>query len=191
LIAGHILGYLETEKQEFTDALTNPEGYEYLRETHIKRVIRFIDWMVEGLEGKKAEKPTRRKRKKKVKTPEQLTKSVKYLPSTKEYGGLESIPVTKIVGAQRLIIFNVKYRQFSIYEALSDRGFGIKGTTLQNFDPNKSKVKRIREKYLPELLKAAQTQGIRAINNQFNPINAKEETPTGRINKDCILLRVL
>lgn len=189
LVANKIVPHVSYAKSEWTEALKNNEGYEHLTESQIKRMIRLYDWILDGLNGRVAEKAVRKTRKRKQKSPQQLTKNVKYLAKSDEYS-IESTTPDKIIGAERLITFNVKYREFSIYESKS-AGFTIKGTTIQNIDESKSTSKKIREKYLKDLLKTASTQGIRAIRNAYQLINSKDSVPTGRLNGDTLIVKVL
>lgn len=190
LIAGRIVPHIEYDKNQWEKALKDKEGYEDYTDSQIKRMVRFYEWIVDGLNGRVAEKPARKSRKRKQKSPQQLVKAVKYLDKTTDFGGVTSITPDKIIGAERLITFNVKYREFAIFESKSG-GFSIKGTTIQNIDESKSVCKRIREKYVKDLLKTAKDQGIRAIRNAYNPINAKENVPNGRLNGDTLIVRVL
>jgi len=195
LMANRIVPYIEESKNTWADVVKSQdpdirEGYSIYTTSQMNRIIRFHDWILEGLSAKGSEKKVRKPRKTKKKTPTQLVKAVQFLDSTKEYGGLKSIKPESIIGAGKLVMFNTKYREFTIFEASDVDGFGMKGTTLQGFDPSKSVCKRVREQYVKDLL-GTTSKGIRAIRNGFKSINSKENTPTGRINKDCILVKVM
>lgn len=192
LIAKRVLPYIQEDRKEFSAALANKkelqEEYDLFRETHLKRIEAFIRTLEDALKMKGKQKRVVRRRK--VKSPIDLTKGVKYLAETKEYGGVKSVLPSKIVGASKVVILNTKTRQFMIYESMDSTGLTVKGTTIQNFDVKKSIMKRVREQYLDSLVKTATAKGIRVIKNEYKGINAKEDVPTGRINKDCVILSI-
>lgn len=190
-IAARVLKKLELDIQEWRDAESNNEGYDYLTDSQIKRMVRFVGWIEEALKLKIAEKTTTKKtRKKKQKTPQELTKKVKFLPRTDLYGGIESITPDKILGCEKAIIYNIRTREYSIYESLDKLGLSFKGTTIQNFDEKKSVSKKIRETHIKSLLDTTQKQGIRATKNAFDSIKAKQFVPNGRTNENTIIMKV-
>ncbi len=130
----------------------------------------------------------RKKRQAKSKTPEQLVSKVKYEKKNEEFK-LTSVSPTDIIGASKLIVFNTKYRELTIYTTLDPAGFIIKGTTIQNFSKDSSKSKKVRK---PEnILPVVKTSGIREINKHFTDLNTKSKTPTGRLNSNTIIMKVL
>ena len=62
-------------------------------------------------------------------------------------------------------------------------------STLKNFDTTLSRSCGLRkpDDILPQILKKTQKQ----IDNVFKGLTTKVSVPAGRINKDCILLRVM
>lgn len=179
-LASRMVPLLKPEKAQYT------QGTEYFdneyTESELSRTVRFINSMLSELNGLIESKPKRRTRKKKVKTPEQLVAKLNYDPEG-------SIDPKKIIGAAKLLVFNKNTNQFMIIEAADSDGLSVKGSTIQNM--GKGVMKRIREQYQDELLDAARKQGIRAIKKIYGDIKAKEDAPTGRINKHCVLLRAL
>jgi hypothetical protein len=130
----------------------------------------------------------RKPRKLKVKSPADLVKKLKYM--TKDASlNIASIDPQKIVGATQLWIFNVKYRKLGVYHTNSAKGFSVKGTTILNYDSEKSVCKMLRkpQKQLAEF----NQQGKVGLRNFLGNIKAKDSKLNGRINSDTILLRVL
>jgi len=84
------------------------EGWSYLNQTKIKRLHGYLETIVDEFRIK----GTVTRRKKKI-SPEQMVKSVKYLPSHKDYG--KSIPPTQIVGAKGVLLFNTKQKKIAFY----------------------------------------------------------------------------
>jgi hypothetical protein len=131
---------------------------------------------------------TRKPRKVKKKTPEQLVAKVKVCYEFAELG-LKSIPAKDIIGATQLWVYNTKMRKLGVYHAEDAGGFTIKGTSVENYNEIKSVQKKLRkpEVTLPEVLKLGKV----AIRSIMTDIRAVESPLTGRLNTDTILLRIL
>ena len=100
---------------------------------------------------------------------------------------VQSIPITRIIGTQLLITFNVKNRKLSLYYAKDETGLQIKGTTIINFDTNKSLQKTLRDPahYLSHL----QQSNDRRAKIVFRDLTTKSVSTNGRLNKHTILLK--
>jgi len=130
-------------------------------------------------------------RKKKIKTPEQLTKKLKYHTEPEQFGeqSISSIDTKKIIGASALYVFNIKTRQLGVYIADTDEGLSVKGSSILNYTESRSVGKTLRKptEQIPQLISAG-----KVVTKHFlAAIHAKEKLLTGRINKDCLLLKVL
>jgi hypothetical protein len=131
---------------------------------------------------------TRKPRKRKAKSAEQLVSKLNYAKDFAELK-LVSIDPKAIIGASSLWVYNTKTRKLGVYHALDAAGLGIKGSTIQNFAESKSISKTLRKPAvtLPEVLKGGKV----ALRNILNDIRAAEKVLTGRINTDTILLRTV
>lgn len=138
--------------------------------------------------GNKKAVKIRKPRAKKVKAAIDVVKKLKY---QKEDPALKimSINPAEIIGAQQLWTFNTKYRKLTVFNSLSPSGLSIKGTTLIGFDTDSSISKRARkpEETIKELLGA----GKITLRRLMDTLNTSSTVPTGRINEDVILLRVI
>ena len=165
------------------------EGYEFLTRPQLKRLGKFLEVWITDCEAHGATKRKQRKtRKKKVKTPEQLVAKVQYLAKSKEFK-VKSVDPKGMIGADCIVVFNEKYRFFTIYRANDAQGMTIKGTTIQNFSTTKSKERRLRKP--KSILAVASKMGLRAISNEFKNVRTRDRTPNGRLNKHCVILRTL
>ena len=162
------------------------EAYGFLTRPQLKRLGLFLEAWISDCESHGATK--RKTRKKKVKTPEQLVAQLQYLPKSKEYK-VSSVDPKGIIGADCVVIFNEKYRLLTIYRANDESGLLVKGTTIQNFSAEKSNERRLRKP--KKMLAVALKMGVRAINNEFKNVRTRDRVPTGRINKNCVILRIL
>ena len=101
-----------------------------------------------------------------------------------------SINPVLIPGKEMLFVYNTKQRVLSQYVTTSTKGFEVGGTSIRNFDDKLSKTTKLRkpEDILPEILNLTPKQIEKRV---WDKLTTKINTPTGRINKDCILLRVV
>jgi len=185
----------EDTLQELKDAYNKKdeqlvEGYDFLTRPQLKKFRDKIQDIVDTcIQHSKLSKAVRKPRRKKSRTPGQIIKKLQFCEKSDEYG-VSSIDPRKIVGANKVVVFNTKYKKIAIFEAspLVD-GLSVKGTTIVGFDDKKSKERTVRKP--KEIVKDCASSGIRVINNRYNSLKTKESIPTGRINKNCVILQAL
>ena len=139
------------------------------------------------LNNKKVVK-VRKPREKKAKSAVDLVKNLKFKkedPSLK----IVSVHPAEVIGSQQLWVYNTKYRKLSQYLAVGPAGIQVKGTTLTGWDIESSMSKTLRkpEESLTGLLSAGKV----ALRQFMSNIKTAESKPNGRINQDCVLLRVV
>lgn len=182
--AKEIANHFRCLLQEIDDVLDQTdqdlvEGWSYLNTTKLKRLRSYIELIVDEFTAR----GTITRRRKKV-TPEKLVKSLKYLP--KLDGVVESVDPTQIIGAKTVLLYNVKQKKISLYT--SKDGMTVKGSTLKNFDSGV--VKNCGRKD-SNWIKMMSTFPKAKMINEINTLRAKEQEPTGRINKDTLILRTV
>lgn len=133
-------------------------------------------------------KKVRAPRKQKTKTAVDLTKKVKY---KKEDPSLKAASVhpSEIIGSQTVWTFNTKYRFICVYHASGPAGITISGTTMSGFDTERSRQKAVRkpEETIKDLMKAGKV----ALRTFIDSIKTAEREPTGRLNEDTLILKVI
>ena len=129
----------------------------------------------------------RKPRKKKNKPAQMQIKNLKFKESDSTLK-LVSILPTAIIAAPTLITFNTESRKVAIYYAKNTDGLSVKGTTIQNFDPEKSKMKTLREP--EEIIEHLIGTSVNRFEKVFVGIKAKESVPNRRLNEDTLLLKV-
>jgi len=130
---------------------------------------------------------SRKPRRKKVVSFEKKVSKVNYKKEDTEYK-LVSINPMRILGVEKLWVFNTKTRQLGVYVAKDASGLNIKGSTLEGFSEDSSISKKIRK---PEaVLKTVVSGGKVALRKVLTDVKAVEQKMTGRLNKDTILIRV-
>ena len=154
------------------------EGWSYLNSTKIKRLQGYLETIVDEFRVA----GTIKRRKKKI-SPEKLVKSLKYLS---EFDDIHSVDPTGIIGAKEVLLYNTKQKKISLYT--SDTGLSVKGSTLQNH--NSGIVKNCGRKDTKWLKMLSGCPAMR-MRNEINTLRAKEQEPTGRVNKDTLILRIV
>ena len=164
------------------------EAYKHLSKIQLKERVKLLNKALDDVKRYQANSKTVRKvrAKKPVAATKQVAK-IKFLKESPEFK-LVSINPASIVGAMRLFVFNVKTRTLSEYVSSGPNGFAIKGTTLQGWDENGSRSKKLRK---PEdLLPLVLSKTPRQIDNAWKKITTKDSSPNGRLNDDTILMRI-
>jgi hypothetical protein len=146
-----------------------------------------------GLVATDAEKLSSNKsaaRKPRKKKPVSFDKKVKNLRYKKEDidNKLASIDPVKIVGAEKLWVYNVKTRKLGVYVASDAAGLEVKGSAIQNYKYSESICKTLRKP--KDVLSRVLEGGKVVLRKVMGEINSKPQELNGRINKDTILLRV-
>lgn len=169
------------------------EAYSCFKKPQLRKMQEFVLSVMGAMDEKVAEKEaakpkTRKVRKKKVKSPELLTKKVKYLAKDETYG-LTSVEPAKVIGATQAWLFNVKDRKLTMLNAATAAGFTVKGTTIVNIDEKTSVMKRVRK---PEpVLKNLLEGGKVTVRKLMETINSIENKATGRLGADTLIVKVV
>lgn len=191
--ANRIVDIFKKRRAEFDEVLHTKDSelrdaYSF-NKTELKKMVTYLDQIImDALKIAGEAKATRKPRKRKQKTPGQLTAKVKYCVQSDEYK-LKSIDPKEVLGAAQLWVFNTKTRKLGVYHALDKSGLSIKGTSITDFSEMKSVQKTLRkpEKLLPEVVKGGKV----FMRNVMESIRATEGKLTGRLNEDIVLVRTM
>ena len=189
----YIVEWAKGKRIEFDDVLNTDdkeikEAYSNFTKPQLKKMVAYFDQVILDCQKISGESTKSRKpRKRKAKSPEQLTAKLNFMPEFKELK-LTSIKPTEIIGAMSLWVYNTKTRKLGVYHAEDAGGLSMKGSTILNFAESKSMQKKLRkpEVVLPEVLNGGKV----ILRNLLDGINAVPHWLNGRINKDTILLKV-
>ena len=164
----------------------NQEAYGHLKPKHQKKLMDFYGIIVDDIDRVIKNATAQRKpRKKKTHSAERLVGKLKYQEEFKKLK-LVSVNPEKIIGATELWVFNTRYNRLGVYRAVNSvRGFSVKGCTIQHFDENESVQKTARKP--KEALNVLNKRSLKAM---FKNMKTKEQSLTGRINAQTILLGV-
>jgi hypothetical protein len=172
-----------------TDDTLIKEAYSNFTKPQLKKLVAYCDQVIlVGAQIAGEAVKTRKPRKRKNKTPEQLLSKLQYC---KEFADLklQSIEPKTILGATQLWVYNTKTRKLGCYISEDASGFSVKGTSLTGYSESKSKQKTLRkpETFLPEI----STGGKVYLRTALDSIKAVESVLSGRINADTLLLRII
>jgi len=165
------------------------EGWSFLSKPAIKGRIKAIDKMLQQVEKYRgANTKARKPRVKKVKSAEIQVKKLKYKESDDDFG-LSSVSPITLPGSKKVLLFNTKNKKLLVYEALDSDGLSVKGTSLQNYDENKSYSLTIRkpDDIMPIITSKTEKMFTKAIDG----LKTKKGNVNGRINQHSIILRTV
>ena len=189
-----ILDWVKNKRSEFDEVLTTDdkdlkEGYSNFSKAELKKIVAYCDQVIlDCAKVSQKSASVRKPRKKKLKTPEQLTSKVKYCQEFQEMS-LTSVDIKSIIGCMQLWVYNTKQRKLGVYNASDAGGLSIKGSSIQNFNREKSVQKKLRkpEVTLPEVISGGKV----FLRNVIENIRAVESVLSGRLNDEIILLRIV
>lgn len=163
------------------------EGYAFLKKAKLKKLLALYESIVEASQTQvQIAKASRKPRMRKEKPAGVLVAKMKFKKEDLEYA-VKSVPAAGIINAQELWVFNTKYRKLQVYRAADPKGLSVKGTSIVGYDPENSGSKTMRK---PEQVQVFATMSKRPLNQSFKSLKTTEAKVNGRINEECILLKV-
>lgn len=181
--AGEFITVYESSDEDIKEAYSN------FGKRKITQLIKLISGWQEDLERyAQFKKANRKPRAKKVKPAGVQIAKLKYKREDTELGIKSVLPV-EIIGASQVWVYNTKYKKLAVYRSESSTGIQVKGTTLQNYEPDLCEQKALRKpkETLKEVLSAGKVQLRRIIPE----LTTKESPVNGRINEECLIVRVI
>lgn len=180
------------EVRELTQPKPHPdlvEGYRHLNKTQIKNYYAFVSSICSDADRFSSNKVKERlPRKKKPKSTVDLIKKLNF---KKEDSALKitSVNPQTIIGAKALWVYNTKYKAIGVYNASTERGLSVKGSTITQFNAATSISKTARKP--EETIEKALNSSPSASKKLLESLSTKEKMMNGRINNETILLRVI
>lgn len=120
---------------------------------------------------------------------ERTVKNIKTKKIDMEYN-IVSLPPEEIVGSRVLLTFNTKNRRLGYYVAKEGETLSVKGTTILNFDEEKSFAKIVRntDKDLAPFRSAKNERRVEVLITEN--IKGVVHKMNGRVNSDTVILKV-
>ena len=163
------------------------EGYRAYTKPQLKTLLEALEAIMSATSMfLQQAKVNRKPRAKKSPSKEKLISKLKFKTHDDRYK-LVSIKPEEALSALELWVFNTKTRKLGVYVASDTAALTVKGTTIINFNENKSTAKTLRkpEEQLKDSNKLPKTK----MRSLFNSVNSIETKMNGRINADIILLK--
>ena len=188
-----VKSWAESKLAEFEEVVDSKdsqivEGYSNFNKRKLKSMVKMFESFIADCDKygqfKKANRKPRAVREKPAVA---QVKSLKYKLKDDELG-LSSARGIDLVGAEQVWLFNTKTRKLAVYTSESTKGMTVKGTTLQNWSPEKSKQKTLRKP--EEQIKDLMASGKVKLRTFLDSIKSKEQAVNGRINIDTIILKI-
>jgi len=163
------------------------EGYSNFTKGEKNKMIKQLEEIFVDLQRlKDSYKATRTTKVKKVKASDQQVSKLKYCAENLD-AKLTSINPVAIPGKTKLYVYNCKNKKLMEYVTSSIGGFEISGTSIRNFEKeSRQATLRKPDEILPMILNKTEKQ----IDKIWDTLTTKIDKPTGRVNADCILMRV-
>lgn len=181
--ASEFIFVYETTDKEYKEA------YEHLGKRKLTQLIKLLSGWIEDLERyAQFKKANRKPRPKKVKTPAQQIAKLKYKKEDTELG-IKSVFPSEMVGASQVWVYNTKYKKLAVYRSEAGDGIQVKGSSLQNYDPDISEQKALRKP--KETLKQVLSAGKVQLRRIVPELTTKDTPVNGRINEECLIVRVI
>ena len=172
------------------------ESYSFLNAKQRKQYLAFFEKINTACDTIiETKKTTRKARKPRARSKESIIKKLKYQINDSELG-IASIHPTEVVNANEVWVYNTKTRKLGVYHAISKdpramnrpgSGLMVKGTTIQDFDPEKSMQKTLRKPkdQISNWTGKAKTKFAKA----FDELTTTGIKLNGRINDKTIILK--
>lgn len=172
------------------EELLNEEADEQLTEaySHLsdKQVERFIELLLDIVTTKKVRK-ARTVKKTRSKSPEKMTKNVRFASSDSDTG-VKSVEPKSIPGSSAVAVWNKKYRMLGLYVAVDGKELAVKGSTILNFDEDLSISKKIRKpnEHVAKSVSLTKAQ----FKKNLDGVTSKPCKMNGRLNNETVILKV-
>lgn len=195
-ICNHIKNFIAKIRDEHAEMMEGKdeqlnEGYAYLSNASKKEIMKQLNQCVEDIERHVGNTKASKERKPRKKKEVSASKLINKLNYQKEFVKLKikSIVPESIIGSQQLWLYNTKYDQLTMLNAISSSGLTVKGSTITGYDPDASVKKKVRK---PEqTIQKVLSGGKQILTKLMSTLTTKPIEVNGRVNNDTIILRAI
>ena len=190
----YLAQFIARKASEFIDVYESDspdfkEGYSNFNKRRLTSTLKLLaQWKEDIAKYEQFKKANRKPKARKTKSPVEQVSKLKFLKESSELE-IKSIQPTELVGASQIWIYNTKYKRLSVYRSESSQGIQVKGTILQNYDPEICEQKALRKP--KEVLKKVLDSGKVQLRKILSELNTKDLPVNGRINEECLLIRAV
>lgn len=104
--------------------------------------------------------------------------------------GIRSVDPTHLVGASAAVIYNAKNRHCEVYHAKLGSQLSIQGARIVNFDEHRSQGRTLR-KPSSDLQHWTRATTVKRLDVLMDGTKGKRWEVTGKLNKNCVIVKVL
>ena len=195
-ICNHVKVWIQKRLDEHSEMVAGKdeqlnEAYAYLPAASKKEILKALQQCITDIDryiGNTKATKVRKPRQKKEVPVDKLINKLKFQKEFVKFK-IKSIAPENIIGAQQLWIFNTKYNQLTMLNAIGVSGLTVKGTSIQNYDTVTSEKKKIRKP--EEVIDKILNGGKSVLKKLMSDLKTKSIEVNGRINEDCILLKAI
>ena len=183
--------FLYNDLEELTNPDPDPDLIEAYKHRTKRQVLNLKEFLRQTLlacdviiDQSKVEKKPR-----KVKEPNKTQKVSKLqYKSVDDQLKLVSVNPLSVIDSKELWVYNTKLRKLGCYVAQQDSKLDVKGTTILNFDPEKSVQKGLRKPAVD--IEAFRNATKSVFRKKFADLSGIETKLKGRMNSETVLLKV-
>ncbi len=157
--------------------------------TKLNKFIKYLNSIIEECKSWAKTKQTINRvgtiRKKKIKSPEEICKRVKISKNN-------TIPITKLLTAQKAVILNEKTNKIAVL-VTNGEPFEIKGSTITNINESLSEIFSVKKKFkdnFKELFQPKMNKSRIKVLFDGKTFRKSKATPVGRLNANKIILTI-
>ena len=167
-----------TESKEAYDKVCDQmvEGYSFLTRSELRKWIKTLEKMKD--EVTKYEKSNKKAiiRTKKVKPAGMQVVNMKYDKQN------SNVSAVKIPGSTYVVLFNQKTRKLQKYSALTRNGLSVRGTSIKDFDKDKSQQFTVRANQVETIL------ATKDLIKEWDKLKGNKQPVNGRVNEHCKII---
>lgn len=165
------------------------ESYKHVSRKNVKKLIEFYESIAQACEQIAAEaKVMKKPRATKVKPAEEIVKKLKFMLSDTKLG-VTSVPPATIIGAQGVVVLNVKTRKIGYYIAKTSAGLTIKNSSITDF--TEKSIQKTMRKPAEQVKEFKEQNTQKRFETWFTKsVKTTETVLNGRFSEDTIILKV-
>ena len=178
---GDVKEWLTKQRNEYNEAFEKTcdqmvEGYSFLSKRELNKWVKTLEKM--KAEVDKYEKANTKAivRVKKVKPAGAQVRDMNY---DKENSNVSAV---KIPGSIHVVLFNQKTRKLQKYSALTRNGLSVRGTTIKDFDKDKSQQFTVRANQVKSVL------ATKDLVKAWDKLKGNKQPVNGRVNEHCRII---
>jgi hypothetical protein len=162
------------------------EAYSFLSEKEVKKLKDIAQEALAVVRVQAEGKNTRRARRVVSPRAEKVSQNVRFQAECPDLG-VKSLDPIDVVGATVVLMYDTKGRNLRLFYAKDGEKLSFSGTTLQNFDQDRSSVKTLRKpsEVLPAMIGTLQ----RRVEVVFGDVTSKARACSGRTGHDTVIVR--